>query len=804
MPTVLDVAQIWQLSGVSVIPIQANGTKRPATSWAQYMSNVAPMANVKDWWGNGQEYGIALICGSVSGNLEMCEIEGRALEDQSALLHIIGFMDEGGAGPVWDLLTGPNGYAEDSPSGGMHLLYRIRDHEVPGNTKIAANEERVVLAETRGEGGYVIVAPTPGHCHPSGEPWRLVNGSYGHLPEITWDERNLLHECLKAALDKTPPPLPVVTRSNDGYTDGAILFLSELSPGDDFERQTDWEDILKPHGWQVVMSTRDGERHWVRPGKDPRDGMSATTGRANDRDRLYVFSTSTEFEAEVPYTKFGAYSLLNYGGDHSRAASALARKGFGTRRSIEDTVDVGEWEPPGDVPVIGDYSEDDTGNAQLLADTIRGRYRYIWEEKAFYYWNGRVWVSDVGSSVIHEWTALTRIMIQQGRDKWATRSRDQRHISAAVNLSKSSLTHSSRDWAPNRDLLNVRNGILNPKTLEFVEHAPQYLMVHTFGTSYIPGATCARFERFMADAVPNPDIRAYMQRALAYSMLGSPDQRSIFLVHGPSGTGKSTLIETIKSVFGEYAATAGSGTFRANNNSGAPSPDLHVLRGRRFVTTSETSETTMFNEDLLKQISGRDSITSRPLYGQPVEWIPECVLWVATNNPPRFNSDDNAIWKRTKLIPFTTVFQGAGEVSDYAHKFLVPEGPGILNWLLEGLRQFLEDGLDAPSEIETLAREQRNESDPVARFVLDRQADGLLQVGPEHEVQCQDLLNQYLSWCAQVGERGRLSGRRFNHRLMSLLPELQRKEGAGRPVWQGIGYRVTGSWMTTPPNLFED
>lgn len=808
MPTVVDVARIWQQNGVSVIPIQANSTKRPATTWAQYITAPASRDQVDHWWEHDSSYGLALVCGAVSGNLEMCEIEGRVLADSSALLHIIGFMDEGGAGPIWNLLTGPDGYAEDSPSGGMHLLYRISDHDVPGNTKIANDEDRVVLAETRGHGGYVIVAPTPGHCHSTGEPWSLVNGSYGKLPEITWEQRNLLHQCLHDALDKTPPPLPVVARSGDSYTDGALLSLSELSPGDDFEQRTDWEEILGPHGWRVTMNLSDGERHWVRPGKDPRDGMSATTGRANDRDRLYVFSTSTVFESEVPYTKFGAFSLLNYGGNHSAAASALSRKGFGVRRSVEDTSDIAEWVPPSPGPVVGDYTEDDLGNAQLLADTVRGRYRYIWEEKSYYLWTGQVWSSDVTEKIQREWHDLTRIMTEQGRDKWATRSRNVSRITAAINLARSfNLTHSASDWAPSRGLLNVRNGILNPKTLEFMEHRPEYLMVHTFGTSFIPGATCARFERFMAEAVPDPIIRAYIQRALAYSLLGTPDRRSIFLIHGPSGTGKSTLIETMKTLFGDYAATAGSGTFRQNNYPGGPSPDLHMLRGRRFVTTSETSEGTVFNEDLLKQISGRDQITSRTLYGKPVEWSPECVLWIATNNPPKFNSDDNAIWARTKLIPFTTVFRGQGEVPDYAQNYLVPEGPGILNWLLEGLREFQDNGICEPQEIETLAIQQRNDSDPVARFVQDQQADGVIQFGASHSVTCLELHRHYLAWCNQVGERGRLSSHRFGHRLTSLFPAVQRDQAPnGRPVWSGISYRVApGRWLASgAPNLFQD
>lgn len=785
MPTVAEVARIWQLAGVSVIPIMANQTKRPAFRWSPYQVNIPTTQQVEQWWGNGEEYGLALVCGPVSGNLEMCEIEGRALQDPAALMDIINRMDEGGAGPIWDLLTGPNGYAEDSPSGGMHLLYRITDHPVPGNCKIAADEDHVVLAETRGHGGYVIVAPTSGNCHPSGEPWRLVNGHYGQLPEITWAERNLLHECLRVALDKTEP-VPVVVPLAESREFKRLA--TTRTPGDDFEEQTDWSDILEPHGWQLVMSTTGGERHWVRPGKNPRDGMSATTGRANDRDRLYVFSTSTVFESEIPYTKFGAYAVLNWGGDHGRAAAHLAKQGYGEQRGVVDTTDVAEWVPPQSTM---EYSEDDVGNGHRLADRVRGRYRYIWEESQFYRWNEHAWVSDVDGGIYREWELARRDIDD---DRWRSRCGSLSRFNSAITLAKNNqLTHSAEEWAPDRDLINCKNGVLNVKSGELLEHDAKYLMTKMFGTSYIPGATCARFERFMADAVPDPEMRAYVQRALGYSLLGRPGGRSIFLIYGPSGTGKSTLIETIEAVYGDYGATAGSGTFRQTTGNG-PSPDLHALRGRRFVTTSETSEAAVFDEDLLKRLSGRDPVTSRTLYGKPVRWTPECVLWVATNNPPKFNSDDDAIWRRTKLIPFTTVFRGANEIEYFAQEQLIPEAPGILNWLLAGLQDYLANGLQEPGEVERLATEQRNDSDSVARFVMDRQAEGTLVVGPTESISIKDLHGQYQTWASQVRERP-VGIRRFAMRLTSVLPEVQRKHDPGsRPMFTGIGDHRVGTW----------
>lgn len=784
MPTVADVAQIWQQSGVSIVPIQANRTKRPAVSWSPYQRSLPTTDDLNGWFEKNHEYGLALICGQVSGGLEMTEIEGRALTDPGALLHIIQIMDEGGAGPVWDLLTGPNGYAEDSPSGGMHLLYRISDHPVPGNEKIAADETRLCLAETRGEGGYVIVAPTNGNCHPTGEPWRLVNGSYGALPTITWDERLALHRCLKAALDRTPEPLPVVSRAL-AFPDQYEHLAGELSPGDAFEACTDWSEILEPHGWRLTMSLRDGERHWVRPGKDARDGMSATTGRANDRDRLYVFSTSTVFEAEVPYTKFGAYSLLNFGGNHSMAASALARRGFGGPRSVVSTTDIAEWVPPSDAR---EYSEDDIGNGHRLADRIRGRYRYIHEEKQFYRWADSVWVRDVDGGMLREWEQAT---LDIDNDKWRSRCRNLARTNAAITHAKGNqLTHSASDWAPERDLINCKNGVLNLKSGEFTEHHPKHLMVKKFGTSYIPVATCARFEKFMADAVPDPQMRAYVQRALGYSMLGRSGGRAIFLIYGPSGTGKSTLLNTIQGVMGDYASTAASGTFRPAVANG-PTPDLHALRGRRLVTTSETSETAAFDEDLLKRLSGGDCVSSRPLYGEPVEWRPECTLWLATNNPPKFNSDDNAIWKRAKLIPFTTVFHGEGEVEDYAQTLLL-EAAGILNWLLAGLADYLANGLQEPAEIEQLAQEQRRESDSVARFLRDEEEEGLVGYGPHETVSQRMLFDRYQEWAKRSGERS-LGPRRFNLRLVSLLPEVRR---TGQQ-WTGLTLR-SRLWQGPP------
>ena len=286
-------------------------------------------------------------------------------------------------------------------------------------------------------------------------------------------------------------------------------------------------------------------------------------------------------------------------------------------------------------------------------------------------------------------------------------------------------------------------------------------------------------------------------------MLGDVDQRSIFWIYGPPGTGKSTLMDAMRDVFGEYGLTAAGGGFRAKMKEHGPSNDLHGLRGKRFVTTSETAESTSFDEDLLKRLSGRDQVTSRALYQDFQEWTPECVLWMATNNAPKFNSDDDAIWRRTKLIPFLTAFVGPDEISDYARVKLSPERDGILNWLLAGLREYLEHGLGEPESIHEMANEQRVQSDSVARFLDDKILDGILVLEPEVRVRTTELYAMYGEWARSMGEKA-LGARRFTNRVTSNYPELDHVKIGGYFYWQGLGRNnsvgILGTIHHDPPD----
>lgn len=315
MTDIRNAALAWHAAGYSVLPIRRDGSKRPACdSWQQYIEQAADRATVEAWF-TDDRHGLGVVMGAASGNAEMVELEGRAI---NRITDLGDLAEASGLGPLWKRLL--EGYSEQTPSGGLHLIFRCPEIVTPGNMRLAVGANKQVLAETRGQGGQVVVAPTPGAFHETGKPWRLWFGGPTTVPVLTADERDAIYTLFRT-LDETPEPAEEPKSRVARLSDGA-------SPGDAFEAATDWRDILGPHGWtRVPKRPKSKERYWCRPGK--RIGVSATTGRDPARDRLYVFTSSTEFEPDTCYTKFAAYALLEHGGDYSAAAKALRARGFG-------------------------------------------------------------------------------------------------------------------------------------------------------------------------------------------------------------------------------------------------------------------------------------------------------------------------------------------------------------------------------------------------------------------------------------------------------------------------------------------
>lgn len=842
-----NIAAPWWRGGCSVVPIRADGTKSPLVAWKQYQQ-IPPSSNTVHEWFEQQwpRAGVAVICGRVSGNLEMLELEGRANKEE-ILAGIEQSCIDHGVGDIWRMLT-TTGYTEMTPSGGLHILYRVFDAPVPGNEKIAtrpATEDELtdqerqlrernptahfirVLAETRGDGGYVIVAPTGGNCHPTGYDWITLTGTQGEFISISWEQRCLLHLAFRSVLHVPSPtqeivlvePRPVVIERDPD---------APLTPVEDFNAKASWNDgWFTEQGWRVHH--QDGnEIFWTRPGKDWGDGHSASTGvRDGGQDCLYVWSTSTGLPTEVPLTKFMVYAHYQYNGDRSRAARVLQQLGYGeplhpplVELRDEDLLprERGEDEPLPDHALerlLADASDGiiltDLGYARRTWDAYRNHIRFnattkswcvwhsgsgTWGEDNYAFANGAV--TRIVESNFNWMRGFERQNIRADGEPRFSPRQVEKLVSRAQDYNNNGrikavlerlaaidgVRVTAESFDKKLDLLNLRNGTLDLANFELKSHDSADMITMCFNAEFDPYAECPNFQKYLEEVIPDPDIRTYIQRAVGYSLLGRPQERAIFLLYGPSGTGKSVFTDVMTELFGEYGGTAPPSTFKLKKQDSYY--DLHRLRGKRFVSASEMPQKMEMDEELVKRLTGGDRINSRDLYQSFVEWEPRCVIWLATNHLPKITSDDDAMWRRVRTVPMKTVIKARKEEVKGFSDVLVQEANGLLNWALDGLREYRRIGLAEPDVILADIEAYHQDSDTVSSWLNSMVEGGDLRLVPEQRMSVAELYALYDEHCVSNGD-SRYGKQRFAKRLESVSAEVEvRKVGGNRWIY-GIG-----------------
>ena len=353
--TVISVRKAVQQAiglGISVVPVAEDGSKRPALpSWTAFQKRQPGSDELNAWFGyDKSSTGCGWIMGAVSG-MECLDFDSRgAFEAYAALAQDM-------IPSTWERLCA---YVEQTPNG-QHLFWRCET--VEGNLKLAHDKDGKAVIETRGEGGFVITAPSYGTVHPSGKPY-TATGTPADIPKLTPDERNTVL-ALARSMDQRPrkaPERPEYVNVGAGAGD---------RPGDVYQQRTTWAEVLEPHGWKMVKRHGD-ESYWRRPGAANAEGVDATTNYKGS-DLLYVFSTNASpFETERGYNRFSAYGLLEHGGDYSRAAAELARQGFAS--------DV--QEPP---PAVTEVIEESTPEPAVITGRRTSAYTFDhgWTPESF-------------------------------------------------------------------------------------------------------------------------------------------------------------------------------------------------------------------------------------------------------------------------------------------------------------------------------------------------------------------------------------------------------------------------------------
>lgn len=443
----------------------------------------------------------------------------------------------------------------------------------------------------------------------------------------------------------------------------------------------------------------------------------------------------------------------------------------------------------------------DAGNAERLIARHGVDLRYAVENKRWLVYDGTRWAVDLNIRVMARAKATLRSLVMwataklkadpppnaeraemlEAARRHAIKSLQAPRVAGMVTLAQSEHGVAVYNAELDRDplLLNVHNGTLDLRSGEFRWHARQDLLTRRTEVDFDSEAVCPRFERFLGEVfLGDQELIAYVQRAAGYSLTGNTMARALFLAHGVGRNGKSTLLDVLRQVLGEYAATVPPETLMRKQRGGGIPNDIAALRGVRLVTSIETEEDQPLAEALVKAMTGgTDPLTGRFLYGEYFAFLPQFKLWLATNHLPNIDGSGEAIWDRIHVIPFR--LRLAEEDQDQAlPERLRSEASGILNWALEGWRQYQAlGGLAMPQVVRDETAAYRTESDPIRRFISERCA-----LDARREVRARYLYTAYELWCEAEGVKPKTETK-FGRRLSEM--GLRRRKSSSK-VWEGI------------------
>jgi putative DNA primase/helicase len=327
-------------------------------------------------------------------------------------------------------------------------------------------------------------------------------------------------------------------------------------------------------------------------------------------------------------------------------------------------------------------------------------------------------------------------------------------------------------------LLNVQNGTIDLRTGELRAHLREDMLAKVCPLDYDPSATCPRWLSFLGELfADHPEIMAFLQRSLGYSLTGLTDEQCFWLLIGPGNNGKSVFVGVIQFVLGDYAVETSFNTFVVPFDSRAINPrdGLACLEGSRFVRASESDEGKRISEALLKTLTGGEQIRTARLYAEDFAYRPTFKIWLSSNHAPTIRGTDEGIWRRIHRVNFDYVVPQEKRDRRFGDK-LKAEAPGILNWGLEGLKAYLAGGLQVPESVKSATTCYRNAQNLIYRFI-----ESARKAGAESEATT--LYEDFKQWCIARGEAPPTQTAFGIEAKKHLRTE---RNGSGRTVYFGV------------------
>jgi putative DNA primase/helicase len=369
--------------------------------------------------------------------------------------------------------------------------------------------------------------------------------------------------------------------------------------------------------------------------------------------------------------------------------------------------------------------------------------------------------------------------LQAARETWAIQMQSARQQAALLSLARQRISVDPAEFDSCPLLLNTPAGVLDLGTGILREHARSLRLTRM--TAVAPDSTqpCPQWDRFLSEIFcDDADLVGWLQR-LVGSCLVAREHRKLPVCCGETQNGKSTLLELLLRLWGDYGLATNAEVLLAMPQN-ARDYAMVQLRGARLVIASETPKTANFHAPIVKQITGSDTLHGRYPYANPETFPPTFGFWLRSNTVPRVDEDDLAMWERLLVIPFDRYFEEHERDPGLRDRLFAEEGPAILAWAVKGYRLFASEGLGStPPRVAQATQHVRARMATVQRFaeaclIRDARARTLSSV----------VFSSYWAWCDHERETPVPLGT-FNTLLTKALKIEKRHVEIGE-AWLGV------------------
>jgi putative DNA primase/helicase len=440
----------------------------------------------------------------------------------------------------------------------------------------------------------------------------------------------------------------------------------------------------------------------------------------------------------------------------------------------------------------------DLGRSQFFSNKYRGKLNWCSDMKSWLIWDGKRWQADrtlqvmqlaketIEEMILNAGKAISNATgeeeVKKAKQvfKELVKAKSERGIKSMVELAKSDLPITVDCLDVDPYLLNCQNGVVDLRTGKLQPHKPEYYMTKIARANYEPKKEFTKFNQFLKDITCDDDeLSGYFQQICGMAAIGKVFTEGMCIFYGAGSNGKSTFLNCISKVFGDYACSINPEVLMSQKDGRQLAGGVSV-EGKRFVTAMEIEEGKRLSGAMLKKLASADPITERPLYQNERIFMPSHTLIMALNFLPKISSTDLGTWRRIAVVPFKAQFQGRQEIKDFATVLFNSDADAILSWIVEGAIKYIKNDckITLPAVVAEATAQYKNAEDWLGNFLQE-----CCEMG-EYEESGGSLFDAYKEWCGQNNESYVRRSRDFASALE--LQGFEKRRTMHGSVWKGL------------------